>query len=242
MTIEGVRHPEVYFNEELDLKEHIKELNRTLKTLFAGNRSFESDVFIDNNLRIRNGYLRLDKTVYDDLQVSMSNIKKGSTAPTDCLYNYGIAGGVTFNALGFAVGDFIFFDLQTTHSMKLSTILDHHIHFTLPQANDPADIGDRFQFQLDVIVAAIDGTWTVSAGSPFTSEYVVALDDEKKHRYFDLASIPAFNTSVSSIAKCKLTRIAASTDEYGSDVYLQFTDSHIEKDCLGSSEENAREW
>ena len=89
--------------------------------------------------------------------------------------------------------------------MKLSTVLDNHIHYITPTDGT----GDRFQFQLDVIAAAIEGTWAVPTGSPFTSEETMAGDYSNSHRLLELADIPAVNTTVSTIFKCRLERIAA---------------------------------
>lgn len=181
-----------------------------------------------------------DATTWEDLQVSISNIRvPASSAPTERLYNHGIGGGVTFPVLGFAVNDYLYFDVQTSHSMKLNTVIDNHIHFTLPNTTN---IGDLFQFQLDVIAAGIDGQWAAPSGTPFTSEHTIVANDDTYHRLLGIGDIPASNTTVSSVYKCKLTRIAASVpaNEYGSEVYLQFTDCHYEKDTTGSRTELAK--
>jgi len=197
-----------------------------------GSASNYSEFELDGTMKM-NG----DATTWDDIQVSISNIRvPASNAPTERLYDHGIAGGVTFPVLGFAVDDYIYFDIQTSHSMKLNTVLDNHIHFTLPNTTD---IGDLFQFQLDVIAAGIDGQWAAPSGTPFTAEHTVAANDDTYHRLLGIADIPASNTTVSSIYKCKLTRIDASVpaSEYASEVYLQFSDSHYEKDTVGSRTE-----
>lgn len=178
-------------------------------------------------------------TSYEDLQVSISNIKiPAANEPADRLYNHGIVGGVTFPVLGFAVGEYVYFDLQTQHSMKLNTILDNHIHYMTP--TDGSGTPDRFQFQLDVIVAPIGGSWAVPTGSPFTSEHTISDDYTNSHELMEIADIPASNSTVSTIYKCKLTRIAASQDEYSGEVYLEFTDSHFQKDTLGSRLEGSK--
>ena len=170
----------------------------------------------------------------DSIQVSISNIRvPASNAPTERLYDGG-TGGVTFPFLGFAVNDYIYFDIQTSHAMKLSTVLGQHIHFSLPNTTD---IGDKFKFQLDVMAAGVNTVWAVPAGSPFTSEHTIVANDNTYHRLLGVADIPAVNTTVSTIYKCKLTRIAASADEYASEVYVTFTDGHYQKDGLGSAEE-----
>ena len=161
-----------------------------------------------------------DATKWDDIQVSISNIKVPAVNdPTERLYNHGIGGGVTFPVLGFAVNDYIWFDIQTSHSMKLNTALDNHIHFILPNTTN---ISDKFKFQLDVIAAGLDAVFAVPSGSPFTSEHTIVANDNTHHRLLGIADIPSSNTTVSSVYSCKLTRIAASADEYGSEIYLKF--------------------
>jgi hypothetical protein len=182
--------------------------------------------------------LLLLQVVYEDLQVGISNIKlPASNEPADRLYACGVGGGVTFPFLGFAIGEYIYFDVQTSHSMKLNTILDNHIHFVLP---DTTTIGDKFKFQLDVIAAGINGQWAVPAGSPFSGEHTVAANDNTYHRLLSIADIPAVNTTLSTIYKCKLTRIAASSSDYAGEVYLTFTDCHYQKDTMGSRQENSK--
>jgi len=121
--------------------------------------------------------------------------------------------------------------------MKLNTIIDNHIHFVLPNTTN---IGDKWQFQLDVIAAGIDTAWAVPAGSPFTAEHTIVANDNTYHRVLEVADIPASNDTVSTIYKCKLSRIAASANEYGSEVYLEFTDCHCQIDTMGSRQESVK--
>jgi len=175
--------------------------------------------------------------VWDDIQVGISNIRVPTAkAPTERLYNAGIGGGVTFPFLGFAVNDYLYFDVQTPHAMLLNSILDQHLHFTTPTDGT----GSRFQFQLDVIACPIDGTWSVPTGSPFTAERTMSTDDSASQRYFEIATVPASNTTVSTLYKCKLTRIAATADEYAGEVYVSFLDGHYQKDSLGSRNETSK--
>lgn len=186
-----------------------------------------------------NKTIELQNVVYDDNQVSISNIRvPPANAPTQRLYNHGIGGGVTFPVLGFAVGDYMFFDVQTYHRMKLNTILDSHMHFMTP--TDGSATPDRFQFQLDVIVAPINGNWTVPTGSPFTWEHIIAADYTNYHAYDDIADIPASNSTVSTIYKFRLERIAATVNEYAGEVYVQFTDCHYQVNTMGSRQEGSK--
>jgi len=183
--------------------------------------------------------IKLTDTVYEDLQVSISNIKlPASSSPEYEDYAFGVVSGVTYPVLAFALNEYMYFDVQSSHSMKLNTILDNHIHYTLP---DTTDIGDNFNFQLDVIAAGINGQWSVPTGSPFTSQISVAANDDTYHRLLEIADIPAVNTTVSTIYKCKLTRIAVTSgDEYAGDVYVIFTDCHYQKNTIGSRTESVK--
>ena len=186
-----------------------------------------------------NKTVELQNVVYDDLQGGISNIFiPPANAPTYRFYDHGIGGGVTFPVLGFAVNDHLYFDVQTSHRMKLNTVLDNHIHFMTP--TDGSATPDRFQFQLDVITAPIGGNWTAPTGTPFTAEHIITADYTNSHEFFDIASIPASNSSLSTIYKCELTRIAASQDEYGGEVYVEFIDCHYQVNTMGSRQENSK--
>ncbi len=175
---------------------------------------------------------------WDDLQVNLSTAKvPPSSAPTWRVFSYGVSGGIAYYVLGFAVGDNIDFTIQTSHSMELNTVLDNHIHFILPNTTS---IGDKFRFQLDVIAAGIDTQYAVPAGSPYTAEHTIVANDNTHHRLMEIADISASNDTVSTIYKCRLTRIAATGSEYGSEVYIDYTDCHYIKDAHGSREEDAK--
>jgi hypothetical protein len=183
--------------------------------------------------------LLLKQVVYDDLQIAINNVKLPPSSSPDntILYDYGVGGGVTYPVLGFDIGEYIYFDIQTSHAMKLNSILDVHFHYTLPNTTT---IGDNIKFQLDVISASIGGQWAVPTGSPFTKEFSVVANDDTYHRLVDIADIPAINTTVSTVYKCKLSRISASANDYGSDIYITFIDCHYQKDTLGSRQEYAK--
>lgn len=179
-----------------------------------------------------------DAIGYEDLQVNISSRRlPASQAPNWTAYDFGIAGGVAFGVLGFAIGELIDFSIQTSHTMKLNTILDNHVHWTLPSDST----GDRIKFQLDVIGAGIGEAFAVATGSPFTSETLLAGNESGRHNLFDLADIPAMNTTVSAMYMCRMTRIAASADDYSPRVYVLFNDSHYQRDTpAGSRQEDSK--
>lgn len=173
---------------------------------------------------------------YDDLQVSISTAKvPASSAPTWRTYDFGL-GGVAFAVLGFAVGDYLDFYIQTSHSMELNTVLDNHIHYTLP-----SDVASNYiKFQLDVISAGVDEDFAIPSGSPFTAEVQLAGNEAGRHNLMELADIPAVNTTVSTVYLCRLTRIASTATSYPNEVYVIFDDSHYIKDDNGSISEYSK--
>lgn len=203
---------------------------------FLKSPNFPGDVDVGGDLVVTgdttsNKYT-LSSPRFDDLQVGVSDAKRPSAnAPTWRTFNYGIGGGIAFFALGFAIGDYFEFKIQTTHSAKLSTILDNHIHWTVPSDS----VGDKIKFQLDVIHANVTEDFAVTAGSPFSVETTLDGTESGKHNLLDVAEIPAVNTDISTIYACRLTRVAASASDYANEVYIDFNDSHIQKDTPGGS-------
>lgn len=173
-------------------------------------------------------------TVYDDIPTSIINVKlPPSNAPAEIFWNHNIGGGVTFPTLGFDIGEYVYAVIQSPHAMKLETVLDQHIHYSVPSDGT----GDNFQFQVDVIAAGVNEAWAVPAGSPFTAENTMNGNFTGNHKLFDLADIPGVNTTVSTLYKLKLTRIAASANEYAGRVYIDFFDGHHQRDQNGSRQE-----
>ena len=178
-----------------------------------------------------------DAMPYEDIQVAVSSARyPAANSPTWRTFDYGIAAGVTYPALGFAIDDYIEFFIQTQHSQKLNTVIDNHIHWTIP--SDSVD--DKVNFQLDVIAAGIGADYAVPAGSPFTSEYTLDGTESGKHKLLEIADIPASNTTISSVYICRLGRIAASSLDYAPEVYITFNDGHYLKDTLGSRLEDSK--
>lgn len=183
------------------------------------------------------GFSGSDSVVYEDLQTAISAARApAAIAPVWRSFDYGIGGGVAFETLGFAIGKGIDFTVQTYHRTKLSTVLDNHIHWTIP--SDSAS--DRIKLQLDVIAAPVGSDYAQTAGTPYTAEYVLVGDESGKHNLLDLADIPAVNTTISTMYKCRLTRIAASASDYAGEVYIDFVDCHTALDTMGSLSEGTK--
>lgn len=181
-----------------------------------------------------NKTLVLAEPVTEDLQVQLSTAKlPPANSPTWRTFDYGVGGGIAFSVLGFAIGDHLDFKLQTKHSVKLNIIIGNHLHWTIPSDSE----GDKIKFQLDVVAAGKNEAYAIPAGSPFTGEHTLIAAESGFHRKLNISEIPAVNTTISTIYQCRLTRVAASSDDYANEVYVDFDDSHVKIDTMGSRQE-----
>jgi hypothetical protein len=194
---------------------------------------FSGNIF-NKLVTVTDDAIAYNDTLHDDQQGALGRVRAGASAPTWRAYNHGVGGGVVFDVLGFTVGNSIYIDFQTSHRMKLNTTLKLHMHYILPNTTT---IGDNFQFQVDCIAGPINQAYAVPSGSPFTMETQVAADDNTHNRVKQLATVPAVNSTVSTIYTMEISRIAASANEYGSEVYLKYFDCHFEIDAPGSRQE-----
>ena len=141
---------------------------------------------------------------WDDIQTSLVGAKLSpSASPSWRSWDYGVTSGMEFQVLGMDVGNEIYFTVQSFHAMKILSELEMHLHYTTPTNGS----GKKFKFQLDVVAAGVNGVWEALVGSPFTSELLMTADFSSTHKIHDLGEIPAVNTTVSTLYKCRLKRI-----------------------------------
>lgn len=165
---------------------------------------------------------------FDDVQGSLNSARVGASAPTTGTLT---VGGVDFQVPAWSVNNTGTLIVQTSHRVALYSVLEEHIHY----APESDGTGDRFQLQFDVAVAGKDGTFTIVAGSPFTVEHTFATDESGDHNYLDCCIVPGLNTTVSTLYLIKITRIAATVDEYAGDIFLFYADGHIMHDQVRGS-------
>lgn len=186
----------------------------------------------DNYLWIsETGHLMLlgAATVFDDQQINLGIVKKGSSAPTDTLYK-----GSQVLAFDKAQDNIIYFTAQLSHRYKLESTVEFHLHATVPDNNAGvvrwiftyswADIGDSFP-----------------TASSITVDQSVAANSQDDHLYVDIGDLTGSSDGVSSLLLCSLTREGThANDTYNNDAYLVAADFHIECDTMGSDTESAK--
>ena len=174
-----------------------------------------------------------DKTSYDDIQGAIISGRKTGFGTVVSDYN---VGGANFTLSTMSIDDFVEVTFQTPHAMKLNTVLDLHLHFTLHHTGDE---GSYVQFQVDIVAAGVGGSM-LEVYSGATGAIPIA-PTPFVHQLLDLAQVPASNTTVSSIYKIRIERIASNADEYTGAFVVEFIDGHVQIDQpAGSREEYSK--
>ena len=172
---------------------------------------------------------KLEVPCYDDQQVNIGTVQKGSSAPVDTAYRGS-------SVLAFAAGqdNSITFDLQYTHGVKTGSSAEFHIHAT------PADDnGGDIKLQLTVSYASIGNDFP--AETTITETKTIEAGSQHKHLVIDFETVFASDLDISGIALCSLTRLGTDEDDtYAESIYLLSLDSHCEINTLGSRWENAK--
>lgn len=168
-----------------------------------------------------------DATVWDDLRVPVSSIKRlGNSDPdweTFLNGTYGLAFSNT-------VDQEVFFVVQIPHSWKLGSDLHPHVHWSPSNTNTGS-----VTWKLEYTIADITGTF----GATSTLSVTDAGDGTAyKHQLADLGDIDMSGYTdsgdVSIILVCRLYRDVDDGDDYNADAFLHEIDFHFEKDMLGS--------
>jgi len=167
---------------------------------------------------------------FQDLQMNvMDAFYPAVDSPNWRTHNYGISGGVEYPALGFDVGNYIEYVIQTPHSLVIESDLHIHTHFTVPSASS----GSVIAFQTDVLYADVDENFTVPPGSPYTATFTMDGTEYTKHNKLGLANVSGTNKKVSTLYMVRITRVSAASG-YTGEVYLSFIDAHVITDSIGS--------
>lgn len=193
-----------------------------------------------NGVELNEGILHMsgNATVWDDLRISGSAARLGSTAPTLSAF----LGAGNIKALTFDAGqhDEIHFEVQMPHDWKQGTNIYPHVHWT-PATADAGNV----VWQLDYTWASHSGTFGASA--TLTSDATPAGGTAWVHKMTELKDgsgnnyIAGTGQTISSMLVCRLHRDAgAGTDTLAAAVsFLEF-DIHYERDTLGSRTATAK--
>lgn len=190
-------------------------------------------LLVDGSNRMT-GHIRLNRPVWDDLQVPVTQVKlAGVSDPIWVAYRGGRVLAFAKNA-----DNILYFNAQIPHRYREGADIEFHIHTVHPDGGAGnsiwnftyswANIGEDFPVE-----TAEDG---VVIASP---------EDADKHEMHEiLEPISGIGKSISSVLLCSLQRegtaAAPVADDYDDAVYLAALDFHIPVDSMGSALENVK--
>ena len=171
---------------------------------------------------------------WDDLRFPVDSVRPlTGQPPTERAFRNGIV-------YGFSIGDAVTFNVQLPHGYYNGSDLDAHYHFTLPVSGSGAG-PENIAFSLSYSWAEIGAQFPVE--KTISNEGDVQNAVAENHGYAGIGTIPYADLAqnggvgVSSMLICRMTRVAASANDYASEVYIMESDIHIQLDAVGSTQE-----
>lgn len=194
-----------------------------------------------------NGYVHIDKSdgtltlngdarTWVDIQPYATFNGQGPAALA--LAQYGTTGFYMYRWTNSAAADETYqFGFQMPHQMLLGSSAHFHLH-VVPSANGA--VGNQ-----DVVMRAsyqwvnVDGTLSTTTNTSVTQTFTVGTGDGNDHKIFEFDEFLGPDKGLSSaliVTVARLSKTSAS-DNYTGDLWLLFSDVHVQVDSLGSSEE-----
>lgn len=169
-------------------------------------------------------------TVWDDMAIPITATGSGQFAPTITNFR---GGPIQLYAFSNAVAnseDRVYGTLQMSHSYKLGTPIDCHVHFTCGTNQTTNNV----TWTMFVSKATIGGIFDNAQSYTSTLE----CGEVYSHRLADFHNIGNF-TGISGIANVMIMRNSTvASDTYtGNDAFALSMDCHYERDSFGSNEE-----
>ena len=168
-------------------------------------------------------------TVFKDINMGSAQLgQPASGAPTEEKFFDEAGGDTGIYALAFAVGEYVSGSFELQHDYKEGSNITFHVHWQGKAA--PAGGTDNVQWQLEYTVAqqgqTLNATTTIVIETAYTTQYQLVRSD--------FPAIDGTNFDIGDQFLFKLSRIAASADEYGGDAFLTTCGLHYEIDTIGS--------
>jgi hypothetical protein len=129
------------------------------------------------------------------------------------------------------------FGFQLPHRWAFATSIHFHLH-VVPSANGAAGNEDVV-FQISYQWVNIDGSYSTTTNTDLPATFRVGAADANKHKYWEFSAISGAGKTLSSDLVIILRRMSktSAADNYTGDIWLRYTDLHVEIDKIGSISE-----
>jgi hypothetical protein len=224
------------------------ELDVTGQVHATGNINTDSNVYASGNLTLSGAYLKsntisardltvvtgsqktlvLDTPVWEDMVVSMTNVKApAADPPTWRAYLQSEVPAFSKDAV-----NVLYFSAQLPHSYKEGSDLEFHVHLSYPDATS-----GNSTWYLSYSWANINANFP--AASSVTLNYVAAPGVADRHQMVTIApTISGVGKTISSVILCSIQRLGnVLADNYNNEIYLVSGDFHYQVDTMGSRQQ-----
>ena len=126
---------------------------------------------------------------------------------------------------------------QMSHMWAVATDAHFHLH-VIPSANGSAGNEDVV-LKLDYQWININSAFSTTTNTTVTATFRVGAADANTHLIWEFAALSGSGKTLSSGLVATITRLSktSASDNYTGNVYLIFTDAHVEVDRIGSASE-----
>lgn len=125
------------------------------------------------------------------------------------------------------------------HRWASATSAYFHLH-VVPSANG-AGGNEDVVFNIDYQWVNINSTYSTTTNSTLPLTFRVGAADANKHLVWSFTALSGAGKTLSSDLIIILTRLSktSASDNYTGDIWLRYTDLHLELDKVGSSSQSA---
>lgn len=168
-------------------------------------------------------------TVWNDANVGSYTLGGPAAGlPDEVKFLDEVGGDTGIYTWAFAIGEAVYGAIEIPHDYKEGSDIYFHVHWQGIAA--PADGTDNVKWQCEYTVArataTLDAATTIAKESAITTQYVSVMSQ--------FAAITGTNFKIGDQFLFKLSRIAASADDYAGDALIQTVGLHYECDTSGS--------
>lgn len=175
-------------------------------------------------------------TYWEDVQPYAQDIAMGATSPS--LAAYQSTGFRWYKFTNNPAGDEeMQFSFQLPHKYKEGTNVHFHIH-VIPSQNGTGG-NNKTVWKISYQWINTDSKWSQTTNTEQSKIFTVGTNDADRHLLWEFTELNGTGKTKSSDLSISVKRLTQSnsTDDYTGDIWLKFTDIHIEADKMGSDDE-----
>lgn len=221
---------------ESDTEANMLWLDASADALFLGGST--------NGIQIdKGGRLTFIGTATYWKDVAPYSVATGSGPSAPALAQYGTTGHYLHKfADNHGSDEAITIAFQMPHEWKIGSDVHFHVH-VIPSANGSAG-NNQVIFRASYQWVNIDGSFSTTTNTDLDTTFTVGASDGNAHKLWEPSALSGSGKTLSGGLVITLSRLSKTNpggaDNYTGDVWLLFTDCHVECDAVGSADETTK--